>query len=152
MRNGKVLDTGGKRFKLIEEMEEDYKSQEGVVHEGGEEMDIPNEGVHVRTIKQMDINDTDDEEVEPYIDTRMYLADFSNLILNALIYRLNKVLGFETLLIISKNGKDLYLLIRASTGDLRVHAQNQEYLLSLEVGYTDIETQPPFSLGKYGNF
>lgn len=150
LKNGKILDTGGKRFKLIEEMKEEYRSKDhsGVVHEGGEEDRYPNEGVQLSDIDNMSGNETDEEECEPFMDTRMYLADFSTLMLNALIYRLNKVLGFETLLIISKSGKDLYLLIRASPGDLRVHAQNQEYLLSLEVGYTDIETQPPFSLGK----
>jgi hypothetical protein len=59
---------------------------------------------------------------------------------------MNKVLGFETLLLISKSGRDLYLLIRASRGDLRTHAQDQGYLLALDVGYTDLDSQPPFSL------
>jgi hypothetical protein len=68
--------------------------------------------------------------------------------MNAIIYRLNKLLGFETMLLISHKGDNLYLLIKASEGDLRVHAQKQKYLLSLEVGYTDLVTQPPFSLGK----
>jgi hypothetical protein len=141
-----------------------YGEGENVIHEGGasgaesgigvgdiqyeENLDIPDEDVHAASIKDFSINDTDDMDVEPFIDTKVYLSDFSTLMLNAIIYRLNKLLGFETMLLISHKGDNLYLLIKASEGDLRVHAQKQKYLLSLEVGYTDLVTQPPFSLGK----
>lgn len=111
-------------------------------------MDVPDEEVHAAHMRSMSVHDTDDMDAEPFIDTKIYLSDFTTLMLNAIIYRLNKLLGFETLLLISHKGNNLYLLIKASEGDLREQAQKQEYLLSLEVGYTDLETQPPFSLGK----
>lgn len=146
MKDNRILDKGGKRFRPVEELENE-KNTGNVVHEGGENKkeDSDTDGLNLDKLADMVIDAQDDEE---FFDTRMYLSDFSNLILNAIIYKLNKILGFETLLLISKSGEDLYLMIRASDGDLSVHAQNQGYLLSLEVGYTDIETQPPFSLGK----
>lgn len=113
-----------------------------------ENMDVPDEEVHAGHMQEMSVHDTDDMDTEPFIDTKIYLSDFTTLMLNAIIYRLNKLLGFETLLMVSHKGNNLYLLIKASEGDLREQAQKQEYLLSLEVGYTDLETQPPFSLGK----
>ena len=150
MKDGKILKSGGKRFRLVEEIQKENEEMNGgVVHDGGEQE--PNSEYLDRDQKDETLQETDEED-EPYIDTRIYLSDFSTLMLNALIYRMNKVLGFETMLIISKSGRHLYLLIRASTGDLKVHAQNQGYLLSLEVGYTDIETQPPFSLGKCSTY
>jgi hypothetical protein len=161
--NGKVKNKCGQRFRKVEEFKQEVYGEnvvkgEEIMNEGGtddkvevnaeENADIPDEEVHAASIRNLSINDTDDMDVEPFIDTKIYLSDFSTLMMNAIIYRLNKVLGFETMLLISHKGDNLYLLIKASEGDLRVHAQKQKYLLSLEVGYTDLMTQPPFSLGK----
>lgn len=165
--NGKVRNKCGQRFRRVEEFKQavygevNGVKEENVVYEGGvesavdatdmkyeENADIPDEEVHAASIQNMSIHDTDDMDVEPFIDTKVYLSDFSTLMLNAIIYRLNKLLGFETMLLISHKGDNLYLLIKASEDDLRVQAQKQKYLLSLEVGYTDLLTQPPFSLGK----
>lgn len=43
----------------------------------------------------------------------------------------------------SKSGRDLYLCIKASTGDLKRHAQNQLYSLTLDIGYSDIKSLEP---------
>lgn len=43
----------------------------------------------------------------------------------------------------AKSGKDLYLCIKASTGDLKMHAQNQQYALTLDIGYSDIQSLEP---------
>lgn len=168
--NGKVRNKCGQRFRRVEEFkqavygEANFVEDQNAMYEGGsgnvqsaigvadvqyeENFDIPGEEVHAAQIRNLSINDTDDMDIEPFIDTKVYLSDYSTLMINAIIYRLNKLLGFETMLLISHKGDNLYLLIKASEGDLRVQAQKQKYLLSLEVGYTDLVTQPPFSLGK----
>lgn len=148
-RDEKVLNKCGGRFVKTAKTDESRHRQEQV-YEGGKEEEIPDESVHAQPINEMSFNESvDDGDVDPFLDTRDYCSDFSSMMLNAIIYRLNKVLGFETLLLMSKSGRDLYLLITASTGDLRTHAQNQDYRLTLEVGYTDLDSLPPFSLGKY---
>lgn len=149
----RVRNTGGGRFKLSEERKAvDSKSSnffDGGRYEGDENMEyIPNEAGAAQ-VKEVSVNNTDDEDLDKFIDTRVYLSDLKTMMLNALIYRMNKVLGFETLLLMSRSGKEMYLLIKASNGDLKKHAQDQQYQLSLNVGYTDLDTQPPFSIGKF---
>lgn len=120
VKQGEVRNLCGGRFQKAQRTD-DSQRRSGVIYEGGkEEMDIPEEDAHANQVKEMSINDdTNEEDQDPFIDTRVYCADFTTLILNAIIYRLNKHLGFETLLLMSKSGRDLYLLISASPGDLR---------------------------------
>ena len=154
--NGKIQNKYGGRFKKSE-IAVDRKSISSEVEleeEGGDEDDeVPEEGNDQRDVRvfEGDVH-LDEEDYDPYVDTKLYCADFSTMILNAMIYRLNRVLGFETCLIMSKTGKYLYLLVKGNPGELRMHAQNQEYSLSLEVGYWDLVSQSAFSLGKFYTF
>jgi hypothetical protein len=117
-----VIDNGGGRFKKSEDFNND-DSQPSQYYEGGKEEDENmgdiNEEVVAGAIEEMSVHNTDTEDIDPFIDSRVYLSDFSTLVLNAMIYRLNKILGFETILLMSNSGRNLYLLIRATTGDLK---------------------------------
>lgn len=151
--DGRVLNRCGGRFQRSIHLQNNSNSSASSNddYEGGKEeenLDIPDESVHAGQVREMSVHDTDEEDLDPFVDTREYCADFTTLTLNALIYRLNKILGFQTLLLVSKSGRDLYLLINAGTDDLKRHAQEQHYELGMEVGYTDLHSQPPFSLGK----
>ena len=58
-------------------------------------------------------------EADPYVDTGNYKADFASFMMNTMIFKLTRVLGFDTVLLMSKDGKNLYLLVRAEEKDLK---------------------------------
>lgn len=66
-------------------------------------------------------------EADPFIDTGNYKADFASFMMNTMIYKLTRVLGFDTVLLMSKDGENLYLLIRAEEKDLKKLAHQQEF-------------------------
>ena len=150
--NDKVANRWGGRFKKSEVIidRKSISSEVEINEEGGEDdADVPDEGNLPQPVRELEAEIHKDEaDYDPYVDTRMYCADFSTMILNAMIYRLNRVLGFETCLLMSKTGASLYLLVKGNPGELRLHAQDQEYSLSIEVGYSDLVSQSAFSLGK----
>ena len=57
--------------------------------------------------------------MDKFIDTQNYKADFQSFIMNVIIYKLTRVLGFDTVLLMSTSGKHLYLLVRAEEKDLK---------------------------------
>lgn len=140
--DGRVKNRGGGRFEKNEKVYENRmangEASGSMMHDGGDNSNVDeNTNFH-------DINkDLTELDMDCFIDRKTYLTDISTLFLNAIIYRLNKVLGFETLLLMSKSGKSLYLCIKASYGDLKVHAQIQQYSLTLDIGYSDIASLEP---------
>ena len=91
MRDDKVLNRGGGRFTVNEE---DGKPVNTAINGENGENDMNVSLIH--------LNDETIEDNEAFLDSKVYLSDFSTLILNGIIYRLNKILGFETLLLLSK--------------------------------------------------
>lgn len=72
-------------------------------------------------------NDDMEFEADPFVDTGNYKADFASFMMNTMIYKLTRVLGFDTVLLMSKDGKNLYLLLRAEEKDLKKLAHQQEF-------------------------
>lgn len=58
-------------------------------------------------------------EMDKFVDTNNYSADYQNFMLNCIIYKVSRVLGFDTVLLLSNNGKYLFLLVRADEKDLK---------------------------------
>ena len=53
------------------------------------------------------------------------------------------MLGFDSVLLLSKTGKYIFLLIRSDDKDLKKLAQQQEYKLWLEIGSSDATSLEP---------
>ena len=81
--------------------------------------------------------------MDKFIDTNNYKADYQSFILNCIIYKLSKVLGFDTVLLLSNNGKHLFLLVRSDEKDLKRLAQQQDFRLKLEIGHSDMISLEP---------
>lgn len=84
-----------------------------------------------RFIRQQNelIDYDEDDEIWPekYVDSKHYLSDFQSFIINVLLYKLSRVLGFDSVLLLSWTGKYIFLLIRSDDKDLKKLAQSQEY-------------------------
>jgi hypothetical protein len=107
-------------------------------------MDVGDEGTHVQDVKTSSVHVNPETEKESYIDSNENMSkDFSNIMLNGIIYKLNKILGFETLLLFSESGEFIYLLIRATEEELRILAQDQDHPLALNLGFSDFSSLDP---------
>lgn len=105
---------------VLEAMKGDSGEDDKLVRRGGKRFVRPDE---------MDgaVEEDEDSEAgfekEPFIDTQKYDADFASFMLNSIIYKLTRVLDFDTVLLLSKSGEHLYLLVRAEEKDLKKLSQ-----------------------------
>jgi len=67
----------------------------------------------------------------------------TSLILNILMYKFSVKLSLDTKLMISDNGKFIYLIIRSDVKDLKTIAEESGYNLQLAIGATDLLSLEP---------
>jgi hypothetical protein len=63
--------------------------------------------------------------------------------MNIIIAKLATILSLKTKLMMSKDGKHLFLLIKADESDITTTAMNIKYNAQLEIGYTDLSSLEP---------
>lgn len=72
MDDGSILNRNGGRFRKTEhfkdEIDEDDSMQEG----GEEDAEVPNEEIHAQEVRDFSVNDTQEEDLDPFVDTRVY--------------------------------------------------------------------------------
>ena len=63
--------------------------------------------------------------------------------LNIIMAKLANALSLKTQLMMSENGQNIFLLIKADESDITTTAMNIRYNAQLEIGYTDLSSLEP---------
>ncbi len=76
-------------------------------------------------------------------DNGPYPEDLQTLFINIMMYRLTKYMSLDCKLVMSANGKFIYLVTKADPQDLARIAEEEKYTMQLAIGATDLSSLEP---------
>jgi len=78
-----------------------------------------------------------------WYDTGARPRDCMSLFFNILAHRLSTVVSLDYRFIMSSNGKNIYLVIKADEKDLAKVAEQEKYNMQMAIGVTDLKSLEP---------